>query len=365
MKIDKTSAVNNVSHDNNFDFLRILFAFFVLITHCYPLSGAPEEDILFKLSDGQTTLSYVGVRGFFIISGYLIMKSLLRSNDLIDFYWKRCLRIFPALWVTIILSVVAGYWISSKSAVSYITDATTIRYLLSNLILKVEYNIDGIFSDNPYPKVVNGSLWTIPYEFLFYCILSLFFKLKSKNNLFVSCFLFLYSMFLIYYISLFSIGDSVRFTVPFYNIDSKAIAEFGLFFFAGSVFAVFNLPFYKHRTYIIFISFAVFVCSLLWGWFFISKFVFLPLSIIYFGTSKSFILSKINKFGDPSYGLYLWGFPVQQAIVFFLEPNVSILMMLSIPVTTLLAYLSWFLVEKKMMKIKNTYFKAYFVRYLV
>ena len=59
-------------HKNNFDFLRLVFAVFVIITHSYSISGIKEIDILSQLTNGQTALSYVGVRGFFIISGYLI-----------------------------------------------------------------------------------------------------------------------------------------------------------------------------------------------------------------------------------------------------------------------------------------------------
>ncbi|WP_324671895.1 acyltransferase [Hymenobacter sp. GOD-10R] len=364
MNISKEST-REISHENNFDFLRILFALFVLITHCYPLSGVPEEDFLFKISNGQTTLSYVGVRGFFIISGYLIMKSLLRSDDLFDFYWKRSLRIFPALWVIVILSVIGGYWISSKNVVQYVTDSTTIRYLLSNLILKVEYNIDGVFAANPYPEVVNGSLWTIPYEFMFYCVLSLFFGIKDLRNLFLKYFLTLYGLFILYYIYLWNIGDNIRFTIPFYNIDSKVIAEFGLFFFAGSVLVLFDLPFIKYKNIVICSSVIVIISSLVWGGFFITKFTALPLLVIYFGISRTGVLSKIRKFGDPSYGLYLWGFPVQQTIVYFFKPTVGMLMLLSIPVVIVLAYISWFLVEKKFMKIKSIYPKAYSVKQLV
>ena len=83
-------------HTNNFDFLRLLFAVWVIITHSYPLTGQPEQDLLWKITNGQTAFSYISVRGFFAISGYLIIQSLLRSNNLMDYYWKRILRIFPA-----------------------------------------------------------------------------------------------------------------------------------------------------------------------------------------------------------------------------------------------------------------------------
>lgn len=80
-------------HKNNFDFLRLLFAFFVIITHSFSLSGLRECDALCKITPNHINLSYLGVRGFFIISGYLIFQSLVRSKGLIDYYWKRILRL--------------------------------------------------------------------------------------------------------------------------------------------------------------------------------------------------------------------------------------------------------------------------------
>ena len=97
-------------HTNNFDFLRLLFAVWVIITHSYPLTGQPEQDLLWKITNGQTVFSYISVRGFFAISGYLIIQSLLRSNNLIDYYWKRILRIFPALFVVLLFSTIVCYF---------------------------------------------------------------------------------------------------------------------------------------------------------------------------------------------------------------------------------------------------------------
>lgn len=76
-----------VSRANNFDFLRLLFASAVVITHSYPLSGMLESDILSRMTSGQISFAYLGVKGFFIISGFLIFKSLLRCDNLLDFYW--------------------------------------------------------------------------------------------------------------------------------------------------------------------------------------------------------------------------------------------------------------------------------------
>ena len=71
---------------NNFDFLRLIFASFVIITHSYPLSGIKECDLMCQISNGQISFSYIGVRGFFVISGYLITsRYMVSSGAQLDF----------------------------------------------------------------------------------------------------------------------------------------------------------------------------------------------------------------------------------------------------------------------------------------
>ena len=83
-------------HKNNFDFLRLLFAALVVVHHCYPISGISEQDPLYYFSNSTLSYSYIGVRGFFIISGYLIFQSLMRSHGITDYLVKRLLRNYPA-----------------------------------------------------------------------------------------------------------------------------------------------------------------------------------------------------------------------------------------------------------------------------
>src|SRR5690606_6733938 len=87
--------------DNAFGVLRLFFATLVIFSHAFPLSGF-GKDGLFLLSGGKESIGGVAVIGFFIISGYLITKSGSR-NDVLQFLWRRALRIFPAFWVALIV----------------------------------------------------------------------------------------------------------------------------------------------------------------------------------------------------------------------------------------------------------------------
>ena len=84
-----------ISRTNNFDFLRLIFASLVIITHSYALSGATVYDPLARLTQGQMEFSYLGVHGFFIISGYLRSPMMQTKRQLTALEYKTKLRRKP------------------------------------------------------------------------------------------------------------------------------------------------------------------------------------------------------------------------------------------------------------------------------
>src|SRR5579883_434314 len=105
---------------NNFDFLRLVFALFVLITHSYAISGFNENlDPLRQLTNNQISFSTLGVKGFFVISGFLVFKSLQRSKNWFDYIIKRILRIFPALIAVLTTCFIVCSMFSSLPANEY------------------------------------------------------------------------------------------------------------------------------------------------------------------------------------------------------------------------------------------------------
>src|SRR5687767_7040212 len=135
------------------------------------------------LTNGQASFSYLGVRGFFIISGFLIFQSLNRSQTLLHYYKKRILRVIPALFFVLLLTVALGIFVYEYDPTSYLTNKHVWTYVPNNLSLfRLQYSIPGIFENNPYPSAINGSLWTIPYEFTFYILISFIFFLKKEHK---------------------------------------------------------------------------------------------------------------------------------------------------------------------------------------
>ncbi|GAL81811.1 acetyltransferase [Algibacter lectus] len=169
--------------DNNFDFLRFLFAVFVVLSHAYPLSGTDEtQQWIYKMTNGQIVLAQIGLSGFFVISGFFIFQSMERSKSLLQYYKKRMLRLFPALLVLLLITVVVVPFVYTGVG-SVFSNSTYLSYLPNNISLfGFQGVIEGVFDTNHY-KAINGSLWTIRYEFTLYIVISFLFFIKTKQKL--------------------------------------------------------------------------------------------------------------------------------------------------------------------------------------
>ena len=148
---------------NSLDLLRLVAAIFVLYSHQHALLGQAEPTFF-----GWNTYGGVGVTIFFFLSGMLVWTSWARDPHWGRFFMRRSLRIFPALWVVVLgTAFVLGPVFSTLSVADYFADQETWRYLSTAMML-IRHTLPGVFSDNPFPQAVNGSLWTLPVEFLCY-----------------------------------------------------------------------------------------------------------------------------------------------------------------------------------------------------
>lgn len=336
---------------NNFDFLRLLFAACVIITHSYPLAGSKECDWLCQVTSGQYTFSWIAVRGFFVISGYLIFQSLERSRDLADFYWKRILRLFPALAVVLILTVVLGPFVYENDT-AYLLNKSVRTYIPNNLRLyRLQYDIPGIFDQNPHKSAINGSLWTIPFEFTMYIAMSLLFFIKSNRVPVIVVLLVTYSFL--------AKLDVLNFTEiqkwNFFILDWYLI-ELGVYFAAGSLLAATRMAdiSQRHLLIILIISLGLFVFSTGQPIFSFASVTLLPIIVLSMGLLPVYGISNVtNHLGDLSYGIYIYGFPVQQTLVYYFGMDHVSLIFTSLIISAILAYLSWHLIEAPALKLKN------------
>lgn len=334
---------------NNFDFLRLVFASSVIITHSYILSGAPDCDWLCQITKGGSSFSNIGVKGFFVISGYLIYKSLLRSDSIKNYFWKRFLRLVPGLFILLLLTVILAPFVY-EGVSPFLKNKSVWTYIPRNLLLfNNQFEIEGVFESNPYKSTINGSLWTIRYEVTMYVFLSFLFVLRKRHKVvkFLLC-----SIFLL--LTVLNILFIDRLEGYGFILGAKDFLDLSVFFIAGSILAVINFEKVKFLNSILLIAFVLFLISFFFHFFDLSKFVVLPVLVIAFGLKSTPFINNIgNKVGDLSYGIYIYGFPVQQTLEYFFKLDYLQLMILGLAISFILAYISWHFIEAKALQLKK------------
>ena len=331
-------------HGENFDFLRLFAAGLVLLSHQFALSGR-SEPIFFE----RMTFGSLGVCIFFSLSGFLVSQSWVRDPHPGRFMARRLLRIWPGLFaVTAVCALVLGPLTSTLPAKEYFASGETWRYF-KILLFNIKYELPGVFETNPFPRAVNGSLWTIPLEVKWYLVVLL------AGILWLMRFRYLVLMFaLSFAFFCFAIYGVEK------NPDRNYFWEYGLFFLSGVCLSFFPSLFGRRsgHAFACFVIAAGIACALARPW--IGVLIILPYAAILFGLASTPVLRRAGGFGDLSYGLYIYAFPVQQLVIWSTEADIGLVpgLVLSASGALLLAFFSWHLVEKQAMrfrpKVRNT-----------
>ena len=346
-----STSTSPIRKANNFDIIRIIFAWLVIVSHSYVLLGNKGCDPLCELTNHYINLSYFGVKGFITISGFLIFKSLERSPNVLDYLWKRVLRIYPGLIIVLLLSVGMAYLIYQPHQPFFKFPKEATEYILNNLTLyHNQWRIHGVFDSNSN-TAINGSLWTMGFEFFFYLVLLLLFPFR-KFKWFITALLIIAVAGLLYS-NLFHI-ESLKHVNFKLRVDF--IVELGFFFLIGSFWAAVEWKKIPYRTLLASIAF---VSSILIIYFKLNP-IWLgfswPYLVLYIGQGSSRLADWIHHhIEDPSYGIYLYAFPVQQLIIYFAQPSVMFLLWSSTIISFILGIASWKFIEKKMLRFKNLF----------
>lgn len=338
MSAAHTSAGSVSSTGNNFDAIRILAASMVLVSHHYALTGQMEPSFF-----GIHSYGGLAVTIFFVISGYLVATSWQRDPCLWRFALRRFLRIWPALTAALVLTAYGlGAWVTELPLKEYLTHRATANYL-QGLWMNIHFVLPGVFEHNPYPRGVNGSLWTIPLEVRCYVILG-FAGLVGLLK-FRSVFLLSISLYMAWFLAR-------------SNADLTGSIHYGrelsAFFLAGAALHVLERHWSRRPAIWAVCIGASFAIAWSFGWRHTALLIALPFAIIYAGTRATPYLRRAGRWGDPSYGIYLFAFPIQQLVILFTWPSLGFAATLTIALlcTTALAYASWHLLEKQALKFK-------------
>lgn len=340
-------------NSNNFDSLRLIAASFVLIGHASPIltNDFWRWDPFYLVSGVH--IHTVGVYIFFIISGFLVTHSWHSKKSILDFFTARVLRIFPAVILVVLLSVfVLGILVTTCSMREYFSSELTAKYLQNMTLYRMYYYLPGVFETNPIGASVNGSLWTLPYEFtcyLFLIVLGILMVFKNKQVYF-SLFVLLVFSYLFYR------PEIDQIVIPVLGIDFKSFFTLLLYFLSGSVFYHFRNTISPGFFTWLLSGIAVVLVKIEFLPAMLYLFI-LPLVVFQFVFSKRIQWHQAGKYGDFSYGIYLYAFPLQQLVV-LLFPQINLLTMIvvSLLITLPFAWMSWNWIEKPALKLRGKFY---------
>jgi len=336
--------------NNNFNLIRFVAAFLVLITHSYALTtGNVMTEPLRAYLD--MTWGMIAVDVFFIISGFLVTASLLTRKNLQAFVVARFLRIYPALWVMIAFTVVAlGLWVTSLSAHDFFIRRETLVFILKNMTMvrDVAYILPGVFETVPFKGTVNGSLWTLPLEIRMYVTLAVVwatmtvFGARREKVTAQAIVLMAISALLL------------NILFHFFDFARLLHLHLGYMFFVGSAFYVFRERIILSRGIFLAAAIALLLSAFNKDVFYVTYMAVLAYLVFWLAYVPTGIVRQFNRLGDYSYGIYIYAFPVQQSIV-MLVPGISsgALMGTAFGITLFFAFLSWHLIESKALSLKS------------
>ena len=341
-----------------FDFLRLALALAILYSHSFLATGSKAglANAVVNTVTGTDSSSYVHpevvrlllVPMFFAVSGFLVTGSAFRTQTVAKFMTFRILRIVPALVTEVTLSaLLLGPIFTTDRLRDYFTDVKFFAYF-GNIIGRVRFELPGVFWTNPYPGIVNVNLWTLQPEF--YCYLATAILLATSLLVHRTIFTVLFAAVSVVLIGL---NFAYGFGEPTANYPAAIVVYY---FFCGS--------FLFHWRHLIPCNLGIFVLAVIGSALAIRRPDTILLSpllityiIIYLGMVE-FPRVPILQNGDYSYGIYLYGFPIQQALVAALPAlrgHGWEMLPLSVILTCACAMVSWHFIEKPALRLKRLF----------
>ncbi len=349
-------------HRNSLGLVRLVMASAVIFDHAFPLGGWGTAPFL-GMTRNQQSLGGLAVLGFLGISGYLVTKSGM-STDVLQFLWRRFLRIFPGFWLVLIVSAfIVGpilWLVAGRDLLDYFGygAGSPYAYLYSNFTLTIgQYQIwDLLVETTPYGEAgfggpINGSIWTLTYEWLCYLALALLVAAGAlaKARIVVPAVAgFLFLMQLVNSVQ----PGAAALVLPLLGDPWRL--NFAFIFFIGATIAIYShvIPF-DHR-----LGIGAGIASLVLlrlGGFNTIGYVLFAYCVLYVAAALPRQAHWVGAKNDYSYGVYLYGWVVQQilAVAGVWAWGYLPFVALSLLGAFALAWCSWHLVEKQALKLKN------------
>lgn len=337
------------SRNSKLDFLRISFATLVLLAHAPELTdGNNSREILSRLTHSQISFGVLGVDGFFLLSGYLIVKSWIQNPEFLNFILKRILRIVPGYLVAVFLSIsIVGLL---APGVPHFFSSYGLRSLKSILLLSTP-STPPVFPGLRFQEV-NNSLWTIAYEFRCYLIVAAFGVLgllRRRLIWLLSTVLFLSAFIVDGFVIFKHFSPSLEALIG----EPTHICRLSAAFFVGGCFYIFREQIKFRPMFAIAVAVALILGAINPKTFEPGLVLFGGYLMFYFAQLPSKSAARSWHFPDISYGIYLYGWPVESLWIWYSHGSPWVTFLASTVICCGLGWLSWHLVERPMLRLKR------------
>lgn len=335
------------SSSNNFDVLRLGAAALVLVSHAFLINGVADPAIALT---GDETLGDIAVTGFFGISGFLVARSWCRDPRLGRFVMKRALRILPGLWAVVALSaLVLGPVFTTLPLGDYLARGDTWGYLADNGVFKTALYLPGVFGSNAH-DAVNGSLWTLPIELEAYMTVAVLGMLGAFRRARVVAGVAV--ALLVLDLPLGPGGHALVTAGGATSLAEDTVNRLAAFFVAALIYVLRDRGVNWRGVTLLGV---MWVASIGTSLEYVAGAVAIPYAVIFAAYRTPAGLGRLVRRGDVSYGVYLWGWPVEQAVRSVLGPGAGVAGTLAVaaPLTYLVALASWRLVESPALRLKS------------
>jgi peptidoglycan/LPS O-acetylase OafA/YrhL len=330
--------MKSAERQNNFNLLRFTLALLVLFGHSPELIDGDRSREWLTQTFGSISFGELAVDGFFLLSGYLIAQSWHSQPKAWPFLKKRLLRIYPGFIVASLICALLVGPLAANSSI-YFASFELLTFLTGLAFLSVPI-VPEVFSGTPYP-LLNGAMWTISKEFVCY----LFVLAAGVAGVFRARYACLIPTIAVF--GMLVVFKLQHLTVP---VDLRLAS----FFLSGVCYFQFRDKI-KMNGHLAVVSVVITVLAL-FSWR-AAELVLATVggyALLYAASKRSVVLSQFNRLPDISYGLYLYGWPIQKMLLWNI-PSLSPweLFGIAAPTAIMFGMASWYLIEKPALRFKG------------
>jgi peptidoglycan/LPS O-acetylase OafA/YrhL len=330
---------------NNFDLVRLVAALAVVFGHSFVIQWPAGQVDPVSQFFGRESSGSLGVFSFFLLSGMLISASYDRQRSASRFLVLRLARIWPALAVcSLIAAFIVGPIFTTWTLPAYFTSSTTwffVAHMLT-IVKGLGWLLPGVFEHNPFAGAVNAAIWTLPLELKCYLVVlvaGLLGLISTRRGLTLA-------------VIVTSIGFAwlLRHPPTFILLTDITVLQTGYSFWPVPFFLL-GMLLYAWRDHVALhgaLAFALVAADLglrdtaAGPELFYVAFTY---GVLWAGTTP--LLHRFAPRNDYSYGIYVYGFVVQQCLA-SIAPTLDhwSAFFIVLPIVFACAWMSWHVIEK-------------------